>query len=172
MEKGLIIIFTGDGKGKTTASLGVAFRALGHGMKVLMIQFIKGTWRYGELKIMEKVENFKIIPAGKGFVGPDNIEESKKAAREAWEFAKREIEKADYDLYILDEINYAMGFGFINPSEVKEFLVSKKPKHVHIILTGRGRFKEVEEVADLITEMKKIKHPFDRGIKAIKGIDF
>ncbi len=171
-NKGLIVIVTGDGKGKTTSALGTALRALGHGMRVLMIQFIKGTWRYGELKLAEKLEGFQIIRTGTGFVKENNMEESRRAARKAWEMAKEEIRKAEYDIYILDEINYSMGFGFIEPKEVKEFLEREKPPHVHVILTGRGRFREVEEIADLISEVRKIKHPFDKGISAVKGIDF
>ncbi len=171
-DKGLVVVITGDGKGKTTSALGTALRALGHGMKVLMIQFIKGTWRYGELKMAEKLNGFKILRTGVGFVKENNLEESKRAARKAWELAKEEIKKAGYDMYILDEINYSMGFGFIDPEEVREFLESEKPPHVHVILTGRGRFREVEEIADLVSEVRKIKHPFDRGISAVKGIDF
>ncbi len=170
-KKGLLMVFTGDGKGKTTASLGIALRALLHGMKVLMIQFIKGSWKSAETKLPGIFPGFEIVTLGKGFVLPDNMEESKEVAREAWERAKAEILKGEKDLYILDELNYAVGMGFISQEEVVEFL-EKRPERSHIIITGRGRFSQIEKIADLVTEMRKIKHPFDKGVKAIKGIDF
>ncbi len=170
-EEGLVIVFTGDGKGKTSASLGVCLRALIRGMRVFMVQFIKGSWKSAEVELSKIFPNFRIVPAGLGFVGPSNVESSKEAARKAWEMTKEEIQKGEYDLYVLDELNYAVGMGFISQDEVVG-LLRERPQGKHIVITGRGRFEAIEEAADLVTEMKKIKHPFDRGIKAVEGIDF
>ncbi len=174
MKKGLIIVHTGNGKGKTTAALGLAFRALGNGFKVCMIQFIKGTWKYGELEAAKKFENFEILPMGKGFVnlGSDKPEpEDVKAANEAFEKAKKAILSNNYDMVILDEINYAISYKLINVDDVVN-LLQNKPDKVHVVLTGRNAHEKVIDIADLVTEMKEIKHPYQKGIKAQKGIEF
>ncbi len=174
MKKGLIIVHTGNGKGKTTAALGLAFRALGNGFKVCMIQFIKGTWKYGELKAAEKFENFEIIPMGKGFVNlgakepdPRDIE----AAEEAFNKAKEVILSDKYDMVILDEINYAILYKLISVEKVVELLM-QKPEKLHVVLTGRNAHEKIIEIADLVTEMREIKHPYQKGIKAQRGIEF
>lgn len=173
--KGLVLVFTGSGKGKTTAALGMAMRAWGQGMRVLVLQFIKGGWRYGELKAAEALgERFEIRPLGEGFVGnaePGAMEEHKRAASAALAAANERIASGMYDLVILDEINYAIGFDLVHLADVLK-LIDAKPGSLHLVLTGRNAPPEVIERADLVTEMKEIKHPYAVGIKAQKGIEF
>jgi len=171
-KKGLIIVNTGDGKGKTTAALGVALRACGYGMKVIMLQFFKGKWKYGELRSAPKLGSFEIRPMGHGFTWESkDIEVDKRMVREAWQAASVEILSGKYDLVILDEINYALSYGFLPVEDVVDFL-KKKPEMLHMILTGRDARPEVIEIADMVTEMREIKHPFREGIVAQKGIEF
>ena len=175
-EDGLVIVYTGGGKGKTTAALGMALRAVGYGHKVCMIQFIKGSWHYGEMDSSKKLSpEFELIPAGKGFVGiiddKSPREEHQKYAEEAIKTCKEKIQSEKYDLVILDEINYAVNLGLIDIESVIE-LIKSKPKKLDLVLTGNHAKAEIIELADLVTEMKEIKHPFQAGIKAKKGIDF
>lgn len=175
-EKGLVIVYTGKGKGKTTASLGVALRSLGHGYRVIMIQFIKGKWFYGELSGIRKLEpDFEIIAAGRGFVGimDDNLplKDHLKAAREALEISREKIISGKYDTVILDEINYALKLDLISLNSVID-LIKSKPKRTNLILTGNFANETVIDLADLVTEMTEIKHPFKKGIRAKKGIDY
>jgi len=171
-KKGLIIVNTGNGKGKTTAALGVALRACGYGMKVTMLQFFKGKWKYGELRSAPKLGTFEIRPMGHGFTWESkDIEVDKRLVREAWKAASADILSGKYDLVILDEINYALSYGFLPVEDVVDFL-KKKPAMLHVILTGRDAKPEVIEIADLVTEMREIKHPFEQGIAAQKGIEF
>jgi len=171
-KKGLIIVNTGNGKGKTTAALGVALRACGYGMKVSMLQFFKGKWKYGELRSAPKLGSFEIRAMGHGFTWESkDIEIDKRMVREAWQEAKAEILSAKYDLVILDEINYALHYGFLPVEDVVDFLKNKPPM-LHVILTGRNAKPEIIEVADMVTEMREIKHPFNEGIVAQKGIEF
>ena len=171
-RKGLIIVNTGDGKGKTSAALGVALRASGYGMKVAMIQFFKGKWKYGELRSAPKLETFEILPMGKGFTWEsDDIEIDKNMVRAAWHEAKKRIHSGEYEVFILDEINYALSYGYLPVDDVINCLKTKPPM-LHIILTGRDAKPEIIEVADLVTEMREVKHPFSRGISAQKGIEF
>jgi cob(I)alamin adenosyltransferase len=171
-KKGLIIVHTGDGKGKTTAALGIALRACGYGMKVIMLQFFKGKWKYGELRSAQKLETFEIQAMGKGFTWESkDIEVDKAMVREAWRAAKEKILSGNYDVVILDEINYALSYGFLPVEDVVEFLKNKPPM-LHVILTGRDAKPEIIEIADLVTEMRQIKHPFEQGISAQKGIEF
>jgi len=173
--KGLVMVFTGSGKGKTTAAMGMAFRAAGHGHKVLMIQFIKGGTHYGELNSAEKLAPyFRIVPMGKGFIrfdknGPDD--EDRKAILEAWDFSRKAIYSGEYRMVILDEINNAIDYGLLPLGEVLDAL-EKRPQDLHLVLTGRNARSEIVEAADLVTEMKEIKHPFHQGIKAQKGVEF
>ena len=174
MKKGLIIVHTGNGKGKTTAALGLAFRALGNGLNVCMVQFIKGTWKYGELKSAEKFDNFEILPMGKGFVNLGAKEPAKEdieAANEAFEKGKEAILSGKYDMVILDEINYAILYKLIDVEKVIE-LLKNKPENVHVVLTGRSANEKIIEIADLVTEMREVKHPYQKGIKAQRGIEF
>ncbi len=170
-RKGLVIVHTGNGKGKTTAALGMAFRALGHGFKILMVQFIKGSWKYGELETAKKFENFELRPMGLGFVSTDGkvSEKDRRAAHEALSFAQARL--GNYDMVILDEVIYAIGFGLINENEVLS-LIDEKPERLHLVLTGRNAPEKIIARADLVTEMCEIKHPYQKGIKAQKGIEF
>lgn len=174
-RKGLVIIYTGNGKGKTTAALGTALRAVGQGFKVLIIQFIKGSWRYGELRSLKRLEpEIELIRVGRGFVGiiDDKLprEEHVKAAREGLAVAREKVTSGEYDLVILDELNYAVLGGLLSIEEVLD-VVKAKPPHVHLIITGRDARPELIELADLVTEMREIKHPYQKGIPAQRGID-
>ena len=171
-KKGLIIVHTGDGKGKTTAALGVALRACGYGMKVIMLQFFKGKWKYGELRSAPKLGTFEIRPMGQGFTWESkDVEVDKAMVRSAWQAAKEKILSGNYDVVILDEINYALSYDFLPVEDIVDFL-KKKPPMLHVILTGRDAKPEIIEIADLVTEMRQIKHPFEHGISAQKGIEF
>lgn len=171
-KKGLIIVHTGDGKGKTTAALGIALRACGYGMKVIMLQFFKGKWKYGELRSAPKLGTFEILPMGQGFTWESkDVEVDKAMVRDAWQAAKATILSGNYDIVILDEINYALSYGFLPVADIVEFLKNKPPM-LHVILTGRDAKPEIIELADLVTEMRQIKHPFEQGISAQKGIEF
>jgi len=177
MEKNsLVIVYTGKGKGKTTAALGMALRAVGHKQKICLIQFIKGSWHYGELDSLERLApELDLIVTGKGFVGiiddKSPKEEHKKVANEAILLSKEKIESGKYDLVILDEVNYAVNLGLVDIKQVID-LIKSRPQNVNIVLTGNHAMPELIEIADLVTEMKEIKHPFQSGIKAKKGIDF
>ena len=174
-SNGLTIVYTGDGKGKTTAALGMALRTVGWGGKVLIIQFIKA-WKTGEHKAIENfLPDIKIVPAGEGFVGimgdRKPKETHKASAQKALYFAKTEIMSNKWQMVILDEINGAIEGGLIALKDVVE-LLNGKPIDVTLVLTGRKAKSEIITQADLVTEMQKIKHPFDSGILAKKGIDF
>ncbi|MHC1566520.1 MAG: cob(I)yrinic acid a,c-diamide adenosyltransferase [Candidatus Syntropharchaeia archaeon] len=173
IEKGLIHVYTGDGKGKTTASLGLAFRAAGHGFRVFMIQFMKGIENrdYGELKFSQTFHNLTMVQFGTGFVGKKPSEFDILSARKGMECAKKAINSGKYDIVILDEINVAINYGLVPLEEVIE-LIEKKPNGVELILTGRNAPEEIIERSDYVTEMRLIKHPYDRGIGARVGIEF
>lgn len=175
MEEGLTIVYTGDGKGKTTAALGLALRAAGYKAKILMLQFIKGTWKSGEVASAKMLAPyFEIRQLGIGFVTwhPKRpFEEHRDAAQKAWEEAKSIVLSDAYDVIILDEINNATRFNLIPVEEVVD-LIKKKPAKLHLVLTGRGAAPEVMEVADLVTEMKMVKHPFEKGQWARKMLDY
>lgn len=168
IKNGLIHIYTGNGKGKTTSALGLSLRAIGHGKKVCFIQFMKG-YEYGETLV--KVKNLKIKQFGrKNFVDKKNKKDIE-LAKEGLEFAKKVIKSKKYDLVVLDEINVAVNFNLI-PLEDVINLIKNKPKETEIILTGRYAKKELIELADYVSEIKEVKHPYQRGIKARKGIEF
>ena len=176
VKDGLVIVYTGGGKGKTTAALGMALRAVGYDHKVCMIQFIKGSWHYGEMNSSKRLmPQFELIAVGKGFVGILDDKSSKKDhekyAEEAMKICKEKILSEKYDLVILDEINYAVNLGLISSDSVIE-LIKIRPEKLNLVLTGNHAKEEIIELADLVTEMKEIKHPFKSGIKAKKGIDF
>ena len=173
---GIVIVYTGNGKGKTTASLGVALRAIGHGLRVCMVQFIKGEWHYGELNSIKKLEpDFELIVAGKGFIGiiddDHAFEEHVRAATTALDIVEQKISLDTFDIVILDEINYAVHLGLLQLADVLKIL-QNRPKHLSLILTGNHACEEIIKLADLVTEMKEIKHPYKKGIKAKRGIDF
>lgn len=175
-QNGLTIVYTGKGKGKTTAALGIAIRAIGYSKKICMIQFIKGSWHYGEMNSSKRLEpEFEMIAIGKGFVGiiddKSSKEEHKEIAREAIRTSKEKIQSGKYDIVILDEINYALNLGLISLNEVLD-LIRSKPPNLDLVLTGNYAKEQIIEEADLVTEMREIKHPFQKGIKAKEGIDF
>ena len=175
MKKGLVLVYTGDGKGKTTAALGLALRAVGGGFKVMILQFVKGSWKSGELAAVEMLKpDVEIRQLGIGFVTwhPKRpYEEHLQAANNAWEVCKELVHSDKYDLLILDEINNATRFNLIPVDEVLK-LIQSKPERLHLVLTGRGADPRIIEVADLVTEMKMIKHPYQKGEWARKGLDF
>ncbi|MEM2922923.1 MAG: cob(I)yrinic acid a,c-diamide adenosyltransferase [Candidatus Nitrosocaldus sp.] len=175
-RRGLIIVYTGNGKGKTTAALGMAVRAVGHGMRVLMVQFIKGSWHYGEMDGALRLRpEFELITAGRGFVGiiDDDLprEAHVKAAREALRVSRERMLSGMYDIVILDEVNYAVRLGLISIEDVLE-LIRVKPYSTTLVLTGNYADERLVDIADLVTEMREVKHPFRKGIRALKGIDF
>ncbi len=185
---GLVQVYTGDGKGKTTTALGLGFRAAGHGLRVCMIQFLKGAHYLGELESARKVKNFKIFQFGAPCPWSKDMEkgimhcgtcrycftihkEDQEKAKYGIEFAREATTSGDYDVVILDEINVAMAKGLVPVPEVLDLMKTKR-KDVELVLTGRGAPKEILQAADLVTEMKAVKHPFDKGIEARVGIDF
>ena len=175
-KNGLTIVYTGKGKGKTTAALGIALRSTGYKKKICMIQFIKGSWHYGEMESSKRLEpEFEMVAIGKGFVGiiddKSPKEDHQKIAKEAIRISNEKIQSGKYDIVILDEINYAVNLNLISLDDVLD-LIKSKPENVDLVLTGNYAKEEVIEAADLVTEMKEIKHPFQKGIKAKEGIDF
>ncbi|MGE0085878.1 MAG: cob(I)yrinic acid a,c-diamide adenosyltransferase [Desulfococcaceae bacterium] len=173
MKKNLLMIHTGDGKGKTTAALGLAFRAVGHGHRVCMIQFIKGSWKYGETETAARLSDlmeFHIM--GRGFTWKsDNLAEDTALAKKAWELAKEKILSRNYRLVILDEMTYLIAYNMLTEAEVLAFL-KERPEDVHILITGRNASAGLVEMADMVTEMQAVKHHYNAGIKAQKGIEF
>ena len=175
-QKGLVIVYTGGGKGKTSAALGLVLRAVGYNHKVCMVQFVKGSWHYGELDSAKRLApEFELITAGKGFVGilddKSPREEHVKAANDTLMISREKIMSGKFDVVILDEINYAVQLELLKLGDVID-MIKSKPAELDLVLTGNHATKEVIELADLVTEMKEIKHPFKSGIKAKKGIDF
>lgn len=175
MGNGLVMVNTGDGKGKTTAALGLGLRAVGHGMKVLMLQFFKGPWLTGELCAAKRLEpNFKITQLGQGFIKTRKEEHSEATienARVSWDYAKQEIFSDLYDIIILDEINNMIDHGLLSVEDVISVL-KERPKRLNVILTGRNAHDKIIELADMVTEMREIKHHYKSGVKAQKGIEF
>jgi cob(I)alamin adenosyltransferase len=174
-RRGLILINTGPGKGKTTAAMGTALRAVGNGMKVLMLQFLKGSWHYGELDAVQAHgENFVMKQLGRGFVkvgGAETDPEDLRLVVAAWEEAKEAIASGEWDMVILDEINYAIGYGMLDPAEVAKAL-GARPEMVHVILTGRNAHPLLVEIADTVTEMREVKHAYQKGVLAQRGIEY
>lgn len=178
-RRGLILINTGAGKGKTTAALGTAFRAAGNGMKVLVLQFLKGSWHYGELESAEalnQIDGFTYVlrKLGRGFVkvgGAEADPEDLRMVESAWEEAAAAILSSDWDLIVLDEINYAIGYKMLDPERVADVL-RRKPEMLHVILTGRNAHPLLVELADTVTEMREVKHAYQKGILAQRGIEF
>ncbi|MFC1477679.1 cob(I)yrinic acid a,c-diamide adenosyltransferase [candidate division KSB1 bacterium] len=173
---GLTVVYTGNGKGKTTAALGLCIRAAGYRWKVFILQFMKGTWRYGEMDGINLLGDYVTMEQmGKGFykILDDNLpeEEHKKAAAEAVERAREVIHSGGYQLVILDEINNAVDLELIGLPDVID-IVKNKPEKLNLVLTGRNAKPEIIELADLVTEMKEVKHPFQQGFSAKKGVDY
>ena len=174
-RRGLILINTGPGKGKTTAALGTGFRAVGNGMRVLMLQFLKGSWHYGELDAAESFGGkFVLKQMGRGFVkvgGAETDPEDTRMVEEAWNEAREAIYSGEWDMVILDEINYAIGYKMLDPEIVADALRGK-PEMVHVILTGRNAHPLLVELADTVTEMREVKHAYQKGILAQRGIEY
>jgi len=178
-RRGLILINTGPGKGKTTAALGTAFRAAGNGMRVLVLQFLKGSWHYGELDSAEALSRedgfvYVMKQLGRGFVkvgGAETDPEDLKMVEDAWAEAEAAIRSGEWDLIVLDEINYAIGYKMLDPERVAAVL-REKPEMLHVILTGRNAHPVLVEMADTVTEMREVKHAYSKGILAQRGIEF
>jgi cob(I)alamin adenosyltransferase len=175
VRKGLIIVNTGPGKGKTTAAMGTALRAVGQGMKVLMLQFLKGSWHYGEIDAVQAFgDRFVMKQMGRGFVkvgGAETDPEDIRMVEQAWAEAEKAIMSGEWDLVILDEINYAISYGMLDPAKVVEGL-KKKPEMVHVILTGRNAHSTITDLADTVTEMRQVKHAYEKGVQAQRGIEY
>jgi len=173
MAKGLLVVFTGQGKGKTTAALGMALRAAGHGMRILILQFIKGAWTYGELSSLKRLGEVVIQPLGRGFTWQkENLDEDRKLAVVGWEKASLEIQRGAYDMIILDELNYVLSYGLLAIEPVVD-AIRRRPSSLHLVVTGRNAPDELMREADLVTEMHMIKHPYhDQGVTAQKGIEY
>jgi cob(I)alamin adenosyltransferase len=173
LEKGLVQVYTGNGKGKTTAAFGLALRAIGRGLRVCVIQFIKGGFDYGELYVIDKLPGLKLKAYGRGqFVvekKPDKVDVS--LAEEALKMAEKIVNGREYDMVILDEVNVALSLGLIRTEKVLE-LIREKPAQIELVLTGRNAPSEIVQAADLVTEMVEVKHPFNTGFQARKGIEY
>ncbi len=174
IEKGLIIVHTGKGKGKSTAAFGMVFRALGHGFRIVVIQFVKGSWETGERTILEQYSDLVTIKAmGEGFTWEtQDRERDIELAEAAWAEAKTAILDEDVKMVLLDEINIALRYGYLDIEDVVGFLQNQKPEDTHVILTGRNAKDELIEIADLVTDMTQVKHPFRSGVKAQVGIEY
>ncbi|RXF73851.1 cob(I)yrinic acid a,c-diamide adenosyltransferase [Hansschlegelia zhihuaiae] len=173
VEKGLLIVHTGKGKGKSTAAFGMAMRAIAHGMNVGVVQFIKGPWESGERDLLRKFpDQVEVHAMGEGFTWEtQDRERDVRAAREAWEMSKRFIADPEVKLVILDELNIVLRYDYLDLGEVVEVLKSR-PADCHVVVTGRNAKDELIEIADLVTEMTQVKHPFRDGVKAQAGIEF
>lgn len=171
--KGLIMVHTGDGKGKTTAALGLIFRTLGHNLPVCIIQFIKGTWKYGELTAAQRFsELLEFHVMGTGFIrNPQSPTPGQQAARDGWALAQRILAENRHHLVVLDELNVALRLGLLDEAEVLQALQGK-PAALHVLITGRDAPAALIAAADLVTEMREVKHPLHAGIKAQIGIEF
>lgn len=175
-QKSLLIVYTGPGKGKTTCALGTAFRTVGQGLRVLMVQFIKGSWHYGELDAAKMLgeDKMEIRPMGRGFVkvgGAETDPEDIRLCEEAWEFGRAQMHSGRYSLVIFDEINYVISYRMLEIDKVVSAFASR-PERVHVICTGRNAHPKLVEAADLVTEMREVKHPYTKGILAQRGIDY
>ncbi|MBV8205512.1 MAG: cob(I)yrinic acid a,c-diamide adenosyltransferase [Acidobacteria bacterium] len=175
LRRGLIIVNTGPGKGKTTAAMGTALRAVGNGLRVLMLQFLKGSWHYGELDAVKAFgDRFIMKQMGRGFVkvgGAETDPEDVKLVEQAWQEAEQAIQSQQWDLVILDEINYAISYGMLDPAKVVAAL-KRRPEMVHVILTGRNAHPGIVELADTVTEMRQVKHAYEKGVMAQRGIEY
>jgi uroporphyrinogen III methyltransferase/synthase len=171
-RRGLVLVYTGQGKGKTTAALGIVFRALGRGMRVAVVQFIKGKWKTGERQFAETLPGLTFLVMGKGFTwNSDDLSRDRAAAQAAWSTAKQLIGGGANAVVVLDEITFAINYGFVDLADVLAAL-RDRPSHVHVVLTGRNAPDELRAAADLVTDMTAVKHPFERGVTAQPGIDY
>ena len=172
-RRGLIVVNTGEGKGKSSSAFGMVFRAAGWGLKICVIQFIKGQWQTGEQKAAERFDNIEWHALGDGFTwDTKNPEQDIKTSRAIWEFSQQKIQSGDFDVVLLDEINYCCGYHWISGQEIADFITIHKPTWQHLILTGRNAAPEVVAIADTVTDMTMVKHAYQQGIKAEQGIEF
>src|SRR5437899_9117976 len=175
VRRGLIIVNTGPGKGKTTAAMGTALRAVGQGMRVLRLPFLKGSWHYCERDAVQAFgDKFVMKQMGRGFVkvGAEKPDpEDVRMVEEAWNESKKAIQSGEWDLVILDEINYAVSYGMLDPAKVVESL-KNKPEMVHVILTGRNADPTIVGFAETVTEMRQVKHAYEKGVMAQRGIEY
>lgn len=173
MKKGLLIVNTGDGKGKSTAAFGMVLRAWGRGMRVCVIQFIKAeTGQWGEVKAAKKL-GIEWHISGDGFTWTSkDMDETAARARKGWELAQEKIAGGEYDLIVLDEFTYPLQFGWIDSAQTMDWLKAHKPADLHLIITGRGAPREWVAYADLVSEMGEIKHPYQQGIQAQAGVEY
>jgi cob(I)alamin adenosyltransferase len=173
-RKGLVLVYTGCGKGKTTAALGLALRAIGHGFRVFMVQFKKGNPSYGEIQAISMyLPNFKVLQSGKNKMSPDGalVDDEVSLVLDGFNKGKEALRSGEYDLVIFDEINVVMDHGQLNVQEVVDML-SERPEHVDVVLTGRNAPEEIINIADLVSEVKEVKHHFQAGVKARAGLEF
>lgn len=172
-RKGLVQVLTGNGRGKTTAALGTVLRAVGQDFRVHIIHFMKGTYPYGEQKALEHLPNVTVLRFGKlDFVDPNNVQDDEREeARKALEAGKEAIHSGKYDMVVLDEVNIASGWGLVPVENVID-LIKNKPQGIELILTGRYADPRLIEIADLVTEMVEVKHPYQKGIKARQGLEY
>jgi len=173
LREGLVQVYTGDGKGKTTAALGLVLRACGHGLRVYIVQFMKAPAQQGELAALRALPNITIRSFGRpGWVDPRDIKpEDRRLAQEGLAHSRKVVESGECDVVILDEANLALAWGLIPMEEVRE-MIEGRPAGVELVFTGRDAPAELVELADLVTEMREVKHPFQRGLASRKGIDF
>jgi cob(I)alamin adenosyltransferase len=173
MKKGLVIVNTGDGKGKTTAALGMVLRAWGRGFRICVVQFIKAeTGRWGEVKAAEKL-GIEWHSTGDGFTWTSkDMDETVAHARRGWEIAQDKISSDQYDLIVLDEFTYPLHYGWLDTAAALDWLQAHKPERLHLVITGRSAPAALVDYADLVTEMNVIKHPYEQGIQAQPGIEF
>lgn len=172
-RQGLVLLNTGEGKGKSSSAFGMVFRAAGWGLNVCVIQFIKGQWQTGEQRAASRFDNIEWHALGDGFTwDTKNPEQDLKTSLEIWEFAKQKIRSEQFDVVVLDEINYCVGYNWLSAKEIADFIAQEKHTWQHLILTGRTDAPELIAVANTVTEMHKIKHAFEQGIKAEQGIEF
>lgn len=172
-RRGIVLVNTGEGKGKSSSAFGMVFRAAGWGMKVCVIQYIKGQWQTGEQHAAQRFENIEWHALGDGFTwNTQNPAQDIQTSRAIWALSQEKIRSEQFDLVLLDEINYCCGYGWISGQEVADFILQQKPTWQHLILTGRNAAAEVIAIADTVTEMGKVKHAFEQKILAEQGIEF
>jgi cob(I)alamin adenosyltransferase len=169
---GILVVYTGDGKGKTTAALGLVFRALGRGLPVAVVQFVKGRWKTGERLFAATIPGLEFLTLGEGFTWEgDDAEVHARAARAGWERARTILAEGRHRIVVLDELTHVLAHGFVSEDDVLAALVARR-REVTVVVTGRDAPPALVEAADLVTEMRAVKHPFTRGVKAIPGVDF
>ncbi|MBF0281988.1 MAG: cob(I)yrinic acid a,c-diamide adenosyltransferase [Zetaproteobacteria bacterium] len=172
-RQGIMLVHTGDGKGKSSSAFGMVFRAAAWGMRVCVIQFIKGKWKTGEQKAAERFDNIEWHALGDGFTwDTKNPAQDIQTSQAIWMLCQEKIISEAYDFILLDEINYVTSYGWIEGEEVAKFIETHRPKWMHMVLTGRGASDAVVAIADTVTEMKMIKHAYENGIDATQGVEF